>query len=284
MLEKIKPALNELESLYESYAVQKKILRKKNSDKLKEFKNSPDILEKVRDIIENYDRSTFLGQLWISLFWSVGYYRELVQYYDLGVLIQKINQKINIDSSSSAGENKREERDHKDKRDKRDERSEEGKKSGKVEKSEENLALLDEMLTLLEKFDIRDTKINIEKSTEKSLQIKKGISKIQEDLLKIRAIFSKENAPFGSDSNQDMGIFSDFPMLAIEEKVSIPHPLRLSDEAPTDFQAVKAHNALIVNYMIGLLREIGKINWGLRRFEWVKNSSSRQKCREYFQF
>jgi hypothetical protein len=59
MLEKIKPSLNELQSIYEIYADQKKVFRKKNSDKLREFKNDPDSLIKVRDALKVYDQATF---------------------------------------------------------------------------------------------------------------------------------------------------------------------------------------------------------------------------------
>jgi hypothetical protein len=215
MLEKIKSSLNDLESIYEIYADQKKVFRKKNSDKLRELENDPDSLNKVRDIIKAYDQATFLGQLWISLFWSVKYYRELVQYYDLNAFVQKIN--------SVAFE----ESEQKDK-----------------------LALFDEMLAFLKKFDVQTTS--------------ETISEIHENLLKIRGTFEEATNPdFDSNPhvNSDTDIFS-VSMAVCEDQKSVPDVLPLlPDEMPTSLSDVRSYNTLIVNYMISLLRKMGEINW-----------------------
>lgn len=92
MLEKANPYLIELEKLYEKYSDEKKIFRKKNAAKIDELKN-PFILQAIRATITSYEESNFLGKLWISLkslFSVVGYHKNLIQYYDLNDLIQKI--------------------------------------------------------------------------------------------------------------------------------------------------------------------------------------------------
>jgi hypothetical protein len=224
MLEKIKPSLNELQSIYEVYADQKKVFRKKNSDKLREFKNDPDSLIKVRDTLKVYDQATFFWQLWISLFWPVGYYRELIQYYDLNALVQKMN----VEAF--------EEMDKKDK-----------------------LVLFDEMLSLLGKFDIQN--------------IQTSIPEIYEKLLTIRSTLEgKANSDFDSNpkSNSDTDVFS-VSMAAVEDQKSVLDVLPLlPDEMPTNLSEVKSYNTIIVNYMIGLLREMGRINWQ----EYVRNDKA----------
>lgn len=91
MFEKINPYIDALKSVYASYVLQKKWFRKKNADTLAELEANPEMLRTVREKIEIYDRSNFLKKWWISVFWSVGYYKEIIQHYDLHICIQGIS-------------------------------------------------------------------------------------------------------------------------------------------------------------------------------------------------
>jgi hypothetical protein len=92
MLEKINPQLVTLENLYEKYRDKKRIFLKTNKTKLGELEN-PLILQAIRETIARYEGSNFFVKFWISLkslFLSVGYYKNLIQYHDLNDFIQKM--------------------------------------------------------------------------------------------------------------------------------------------------------------------------------------------------
>lgn len=220
MMEKIKPYLNDLKSIYAAYAHRKKLFGRKNVDKFMEFEKNPIILQKVQSIIEKYDASSFWGKLWMRLFWPVEHYKNLVQYYGLHLLIQKM---------------------HSD-----------------IYEEKENLLFLDEAITFLESFNVKN--------------IQKTISDMYKKLLEIRNTFKKaayadhdfdSHSESGSDADPDPDSFS---IVSVKErKKFVPYVLPLSDEASKSLQDLKSQNVSIVKNMMDLLTEMRKINWK----EWV---------------
>jgi hypothetical protein len=89
MLEKIDSYLAELSGLYEAYKEQKPWFRKKNGDVLLELQENKKKLTKIRGNIQSYDNASFWGKLWINWLYPIGYYKELIQYYELNELTQQ---------------------------------------------------------------------------------------------------------------------------------------------------------------------------------------------------